>query len=121
MPPKARVRSGPIVEELALKPACADSPAVNHKQTKASTWPLLRQLREGDFTGLGENVKAVGFIESPEMPPKTSTFPLGRSVAVGSSRPSVIRPVVLKEPVAESYSSALAPSPPAIRTLPLPR
>jgi len=28
------------------------------KQPKASTWPLLRQLREGDFTGLGENAKS---------------------------------------------------------------
>ena len=31
---------------------------MNHKRTKASTWPLLRQLREGDFTGLGENAKS---------------------------------------------------------------
>jgi formate dehydrogenase major subunit len=31
---------------------------VNSKLGKISSWPLLKQLREADFTGLGENAKS---------------------------------------------------------------
>jgi len=69
------------------------------------------------------NVPLAGSYNSAVAPTPltTSTFPLGRSVAVSELSGTVMLPVAVNVPVAGSYSSAVAVVPPASSTMPLGR
>ena len=72
----------------------------------------------------GLNNSALAKLGKVPEPPATSTWPLGKSVAVKFSRAVFILPVAVQVPLAGLYNSALDkysefPSPPTTSTWPL--